>query len=332
MDVTNNICFLIPLFGKIPPYFNLFLKTAYINQKYSFIFFSDLNLEIKAHSNIKLIKLNFVDYKLLIESKTGVKPLLNNYYKMVDYKPAYGLIFKDYITSFKFWGILDIDLILGKICDFIDDDLLTRFDIISVRKYWLSGSFALFRNCDQVNNLFKKSIDWEKVFSSNRLFRFTECGTIKGSDRSPINEIKKGISFSEIETDIESFMRVITDQEKLNGLRVYFNDFVNEGLNRKEILYYREGELFFKNLTSSSSNESQKFLHYHFIREKDSITFSYPKWKNIPDEFYITEYGFIKRKYIKYLTIIKINRFIISYLNFIISKLPIKIIKKISKF
>jgi hypothetical protein len=129
---------------------------------------------------------------------------------------------------------------------------------------------------------------------------------------------------------ILSFGHLRDNKEKLNGLRVYFNDFVNEGLGKGEILCYRKGDLFYFNKTLTHLTEKQRFLHYHFVTDKNKITFNYPNWDEIPDEFYITEYGFIKEKDIKYLIFIKIKSLIMSYLTFIIFKLPIKILNKIS--
>ncbi len=192
MNLNKKICFLIPLYGSVPIYLNLFLKSEAFNKNFNFIFITDLDLNSTLPDNVNKIDYSLDELKDLIYKNTGVQPTFNSYYKIVDFKPAYGLIFQNFISGYDYWGMIDIDLILGDLNNFITQELLNVYDIISVRKYWLSGSFALFKTCYQVNNLFMQSPDWQEVFSSKKLYRFCETGTIKNTDKTLLNELKDG--------------------------------------------------------------------------------------------------------------------------------------------
>jgi hypothetical protein len=325
--MKEKIVFIIPLYGKIPEYINLFLKSASFNSEINFLLFTDLNIADYKYSNIKHCNLSLDEFKKLIHKKTAIEPKLTNLYKIVDFKSAYGLIFQDYIRNYEFWGVLDVDLILGEISEFITPDLLEKYDVISARKFWLSGSFALFRNTEKINLLFKKSKDWQKVFASEKLFRFTECGTKKNSVLTPLNDLRNGKSINEIELEIESFTNILVNESNLSYINVYFNDMVKEVINKNTIIGFENGKVFIYNVGKSSNKLNQSFLHYHFVSEKSKFTFSYPHWQKTPNEFYITEFGFFKKEQLKYLSFRKYFRILKSYFILVFVFIPQKVIK-----
>ena len=328
----KKIAFIIPLYGKVPNYIKLFLKSAEYNKNHVFIFFTDLNLNYRLPDNIRKYDCSFVGFKQLIHSRTGVKPTFNSYYKIVDFKPAYGLIFQHYISEFDYWGMLDVDLILGKIDNFVTSELLENFDVISARKYWLSGSFAIFRNNEKVNTLFMKSDDWGKVFSSNKLCRFCETGTLRNTDKTLLNELRRGKSIYELDAQITSFTHILKDEAKLDGIFVHFNDLIKESINKNMVIGYKNGMVFIQDPGRSDFCLNQEFLHYHYVTEKSKIIFNYPKWKNVPNEFYITEYGFFKRTQFKYLLILKPITYLRGLVIFLVKTFPQKVRKKMVKY
>ncbi len=327
--MSKRICFIIPMYGKVPAYLNLFLKSVEYNDNYEFIFISDLELGCKLPENVKKYDCSKICLQDLIHKKTGAKPTFDNYYKIVDFKPAYGMIFQDYILDFDFWGLLDVDLILGQIDKFITSDLLDNYDIISARKYWLSGSFALFRNCEKINMLFQKSRDWEEIFSSKKLFRFCETGTIKNTNRTLLNLLRQGKPINEIDAQIVSFTHILNDSFLLNGIRVYFNDLIKESICKDMIIGYQKGRIFIYKSRSAEFKEDEEYLHYHFVSEKSKITFDYPAWNQVPEEYYITEYGFFTRSQLNKFPFLKHLRAIKNYTRFILILFPLKFFNKL---
>ena len=107
-------------------------------------------------------------------------------------------------------------MVLANIDNFINSQILKDYDIISVLEFWLSGSFALFRNCERVNTLFKKSKDWVNIFSGERHFAFDECGRLNIKEGHKIyNELLTGKSILDLDTDIEAFTHILKNEKKV---------------------------------------------------------------------------------------------------------------------
>ena len=210
-----------------------------------------------------------------------MKLTINHSYKLCDFKPAYGLIFEDLIKKYDFWGFGDIDVIYGNIRNFITKNLLENFDLISVRPDWTPGCFLLFKNEKKMNLLFKKSKDYEKVFTSDIHFCFDETNFAHDS-------FTEGKHYLQIDTEIESMMHVIKKLEEENYIKPFFDLFIIEGIPGK--LIWNKGKMTYRN--------KYEILLYHLIELK-----SFYKPKKIPQP--IPDYFTISQKKINYSKSIK---------------------------
>ena len=114
MNKRTRIVILITYFGNIPWYFHYFLHSCKFNKEIDFIIFSDGYFEYGLPKNVKKVYKTLNDIKDLTTDKLGFEVTINFPYKLCDYKPAYGLIFEDYINDYEFWGQSDIDIIYGQ--------------------------------------------------------------------------------------------------------------------------------------------------------------------------------------------------------------------------
>lgn len=57
-----------------------------------------------------------------------------SYYKVIDLKPMFGVLFKHHLRHFKFWGHCDNDLIFGDLRKFLYPKLLEANDVLSPMK------------------------------------------------------------------------------------------------------------------------------------------------------------------------------------------------------
>lgn len=170
----TKIAIIIPHFGKLRNDFAFWLISAGYNSTIDFIIITDNMMdEYNVPSNVKIYKSDLGNIEELI--KCHVDPIcnLNSPYKLCDYRPAYGLIFKDYIENYDFWGHCDTDLILGNIRKFLPDMIFNEYDRILA-----NGHLTFYRNDIKTNNAFKevKSPNWEKVYTSEKSFCFDEWG------------------------------------------------------------------------------------------------------------------------------------------------------------
>lgn len=80
---------------------------------------------------------------------------------LVEPKPMFGTIFKEYLTSYSHWSYADPDIVWGNLCDWIDPQDLLSFDLITLAKtfdagrLFIRGQFALHKNIPKMNNIWR---------------------------------------------------------------------------------------------------------------------------------------------------------------------------------
>ena len=78
-------------------------------------------------------------------------------YILVEYKPAFGHIFAEYLTEYSHWGYSDLDVVFGDMTRWIDEDEWYDYDIVTYGfgdqdKLYLRGQFTFHRNDPQYIN------------------------------------------------------------------------------------------------------------------------------------------------------------------------------------
>ncbi|GAB3503576.1 hypothetical protein GCM10027442_04690 [Emticicia fontis] len=116
--------------------------------------------------------------------------------------------------------------------------MLSYYDFISVRHDYTSGCFALYRNNELINNIFKRSKDYEKVFSTTAHFCFDECNFKH-------DELTAGASIFDLKTDIESFTHIMKSAELTSEIKVHFDFILLEGYAGRA--KFDNGRVIYKN-------------------------------------------------------------------------------------
>ncbi len=267
----NKIAILIGYFGIFPWYFDYFLHSCRYNPDLHFYIITDINWSKRQiPDNIFPIKMSLQEIKAIASAKLGFEVALENPYKLCDFRPSFGHLFSELIQKYSFWGYGDIDVIYGQIRNFITDDLMNHYDIISVRHDFLPGAFSLFRNNNSINQLFRESKDFIKVFTNPQHLCFDETNF-------KYDEFADDIPVEEIESEIESMTHVIKRLANRGVIKAYFDFHVIEGTPGK--IKWEKGKLTYKN--------SIEAVLYHLILLKAVYTPKGPN-KNIPDIFYIS--------------------------------------------
>lgn len=280
MNKKNKIVILITYFGNLPWYFSYYLHSCSYNKEIDFIIFSDSKLKYNLPKNVLMFYKSLSDIKNITSDKLGFEVALNSAYKLCDFKPVYGLIFEDYITEYHFWGQSDIDIIYGNLKSFFTNELLNLIDYASVRHDYTTGCFSLFRNNKLINNLFKKSKDYKKVFTTKKYLGFDELNF----RHCEINE--KGKSLNEIKTNIECFTHIVRKTKELKEIKPYFDFILLEGVPGK--IKFDNGQLIY--------NDKFEVALYHLYWLKKIY---HPKTipKKIPNIYFISPTK-IYKKYI----------------------------------
>lgn len=172
----TTILIILPYFGKLPKMFPYWLESCKLNPSIDFLILTDEYICEKA-TNIINIKISLLEIKERITRYLGFEVSLDRPYKLCDYKPLYGEIFKEYTSNYSFWGYCDCDLIFGDIRKFLTEDILKAYDYIGGM-----GHFHLQRcNDEKYNEVWKTAKatlapnkTWEEVFQSSRNEYFDE--------------------------------------------------------------------------------------------------------------------------------------------------------------
>lgn len=250
---NSRIAFIITWFGEWPWYFPYFLHSCKYNPDIDFYIFSDNYLrESHCPQNVHLKKFSIDKFNRIASETLNLNIEITFPYKLCDFKPAYGLIYNDFISKYDYWGYCDIDIIWGDIREFMTDDLLQRYDVLSARHDYLTGSFALYKNNELNLNLFKQSRDYIKVFTNPSNYCFDETNYA-------FEEFGRKTHFSKIKTEIESMTHVVKRLESEKKLKVYFELQIIEG--NPGNLNWNHGKLTFK--------DKFEIMYYHLIKLKD---------------------------------------------------------------
>ena len=173
----KKIIFICPYFGKYPNYFNLTLNSIKYNDTIDWLIITDIQEKYDYPKNVKVINMSFENLREKIQSYFNFKISLDKPFKLCDFRPAYGVIFKQYINKYDFWGHCDFDCIYGNLRNFLPENVLEKND----RIYYL-GHMSLYKNIDRINNSFKHKIDentdYKKIFTDKRAYSFDELGSV----------------------------------------------------------------------------------------------------------------------------------------------------------
>ena len=214
----HRIAILIPFLSNsltmLPPYFPIFLQTArgsdslidfliihngqlspWIDEAESTIQGFDVPdnvkfVDLKSMENFVKYLLRVVDHRLdgdaqgneqLLQIVSGV---LNSIpYALVEFKPAMGYIFEEFIQGYTHWGYSDFDIAFGDLPRWITKDELENHDIVTYsygdqERIYLRGQFTFHKNLKNINNIWRKcsylsemDLRYARVVSGEEKFR-----------------------------------------------------------------------------------------------------------------------------------------------------------------
>lgn len=274
--MESRVAFIIPYFGKLPAYFQLFVNSVE-GKPFDVYFFSDCQVPANLPVNFKPVPFTFAQVKELFVQKLDFPVKLEKPYKLCDLKPTLGYVFSDYLAGYEFWGSIDIDTIVGDFGKFITNEVLDQIDFYSGVKQYVSGSFFLVRNEERFNRIFLKSKDWKRVSTEEKNFAFDECG---GRYHQ---QLKAGANIFDLHTEIQSFTELIF-LEVNNGLRARFTDDILE-----------PGGFDYVTVNNYSVNyRRREYLLVHFIYYKTRYYFYINPVVDDRD-YYVSELGTFNR-------------------------------------
>lgn len=264
-----NICVIGVYFGKLPQYFNLWLKSAEKNSQIDFLIFTDCNYK-NLPKNVQFINMHLSDVKKRADAIIGFETELSKPYKCCDYRPCFGLMFQDYLQNYDYWGHCDFDMIFGDIVSY-----LKKFNIEKYDKFLSQGHLAFYRNTPENNNRF-----WmegavcgtqKEVFTLPKAFAFDETGGI-GSifKKNHYSYFDKRI-FADISTTHKRFVLASTEKNY-----------------KAQVFYWKNGKVY-RTYVENSELKVEEFIYIHFQKRGN---LEVHRCNEINQSFFITYSGF----------------------------------------
>ena len=283
--------------GTFPNYFQLFLDSAAKNLDVDFYIFNNGSHRFRTSSNVKIVSISLEEFNHLASSKLGLPiNITHDYgYKLCDLKPAYGVIFEDYLTHYDFWGNCDIDVIWGRITHFLTPETLASFDVLTFEETHFAGHLTIFRNSGVTVDLFRQTEDYKKVFTDNTYYyAFDECGYRWGK-YYPLKELADSdqtVSIYDIVMELKAqqklrlFMKYIM-REYPDPFRFIYRDGVFEDYSGYLGLDSNSNGVF-KDL-----NTKEEFMYFHLYYVKNDWRFYISQFDYLPSEFTVSSEGII---------------------------------------
>lgn len=171
----NDILMIMPYFGALPRWFNLYLYTCIKNSFIDFLFITDCKgMNIPPCKNIKVVFETFGDYCLKVSNRLNINFCPELPYKICDLRPFFAIIHEEYLKGYKFWGYGDIDVVYGNLRLLLPVNRLMRYDVISAHSDRLAGHFTVIRKESKYSRDCYNIKDWERYLESNNVYGLDE--------------------------------------------------------------------------------------------------------------------------------------------------------------
>lgn len=303
--MKSKVTFLIPYFGKLPNYFDLFLKSCEYNIGYRWIVFTDDKTIRNWPNNVSCVFMTFEKLKERIQSKFDFEIKITEPHKLCDYKPAYGYIFEEYLEDADYWGHCDIDTILGNLDFFLSDLLKCNY-----AKMFCLGHMELYKNTYENNRVFMLPIGerylYKESFSSSKTTVFDECG----SGEKNINDIFKYYD-KPIYTKDYSMNCSVVPTRFVKVTYCNENDSFHTEKQKDALYIFDRGNLYrLHKDTKTNKIIREDFLYMHLQLRKmkfDSRLLSEEHFKILENRFEMIENSDILNQPLEHLTIKEFN-------------------------
>lgn len=134
-----------------------FLETCARNPQFHWLLLADHPYHHNLPRNVKIFLTSPQEQNRRFQSTCGFAPPNDREpYKLCDWRPAFGLIYKDLLQPFTHWGHCDLDILWGDLSPLAEVLTKGNPDVLSAGPS-STGHCQLYRNVDSVNRLVLQS-------------------------------------------------------------------------------------------------------------------------------------------------------------------------------
>ena len=242
------------------------------------------NLDIPP--NVEFIYHSFISYCQLVSSKLKINFHPKNPYKLCDIKPALGVIHKDLIKNYDFWGFGDLDVIYGDLRKYFSEDRLNKKSLFSTHKTRVAGHLCLIKNHPKLNQAFMKVRNWRNIFEDEKHYAFDEK-----------NFSKIFLKHKNLPKFLRNILKLFNPWLRLAEFNEVYSTantrikWLDDTLNFPETWFWNKGKI------TNNLNEEIDFPYFHFmVWKKNWIDDDSKVPKRISPNFCINSKGFYQKQ------------------------------------
>lgn len=272
--MNNKVCFVVCWFGKLPSYLPVWIKSCSYNTNIDFLVFTDDDFVNQTYENVKFIPFTFDCLLKRVHQRLSSNASIKTAYRLCDFKPMYGIIFKEELQAYDYWGYCDLDLVFGNIKDFMSLSELYQYE-----GWFNAGHFSLLKNTSKMNSLFKCDgaiFDYKTVMNMNATFAFDEITGIQRIIKKNNINIKFGIPYIDADS---RYTQLRSRMDKYNP--------------NNQAFYWEDGQLI-RVKVDNDLIYSQKVAYMHLQKRKIEILDQYVEDSS---SFWITPRGYLTKEY-----------------------------------
>lgn len=138
----KRLALIVVYFGKLPSMFKLWLKTCEYNKEVDFYVITNDQTDYLVPENVYIVHEEVEDFEKRVFRELGIRCKLNGrIYKTCDYRPLFNIIYKDVVGEYEYVGQCELDMLFGRISDFVDWNLMKKY-----KKLFNYGHLTIYKN------------------------------------------------------------------------------------------------------------------------------------------------------------------------------------------
>jgi hypothetical protein len=252
---------ILPYFGSFGPWFPLYLHSLANQHTLDLLLLSDAQPP-ELPPNARLVALTFDQVRDLATARLGEPVRLYRTRNICDLRPAYGMVFEEFIRGYEYWAFGDEDMLYGDLDRMLAPHLDGTVDLVVPGTNKLrtqggvQGPLTVIRNHPGTNQLAIKDPAYRQVLASHEHWAYDETSWRYGGEISSFSKIVKEAE-ARGELSIRWGIPSVTHLPQRGRCYVYDGRTLRED-NGKEILYYHWGRMRHRHIQWPSPEEAKK--------------------------------------------------------------------------
>jgi hypothetical protein len=206
MNPTARAAFVVVYTGAWPHWCQVFFDSVGRNNLIDLVLVCTSVPPCPLPTNVRVFPVTVEELTSRLCSATGLKLNPITGHKICDFRPFFGLAFKDLLAGYDFWGFCDVDMVFGDLSKLLTRDFFDRTDIFSAHDKQLVGHFTLVRNDARMNRLGFEMEDWQAACLAPANAMVDENNFSKAVKRATdLRWVKTNSLASELNTDFCRF-------------------------------------------------------------------------------------------------------------------------------